>query len=114
MQVALVIPVSEPRKTSPKPPAEPKIPAFVRRRTGAPVVFLAERYGVVAGNSDRGDRSDFKRFRLWLADARRRVRKARAEEKRQEQPQRVTAWRADPVGMVIKKNRQPIRLIWKQ
>ncbi len=31
--------------------------------------FLRERYGIACGPSERGDRSDRKRFRLWLADA---------------------------------------------
>ena len=47
--------------------------------------FLRARYGVVYGPSERGDRSDLKRFRLWMADARGRIRKPRAEEKRREQ-----------------------------
>ena len=42
-----------------------------RLRGGAVTVgaFLRERYGVLAGKSERGDLSDLKRFRLWLADA---------------------------------------------
>ncbi len=40
-------------------------------RAGVTVrALLLERYGVVTGESERGDRSDLKRFRLWLADAR--------------------------------------------
>lgn len=68
-----------------------------RLRGGAVTVraFLRERYVVMAGRSERGDRSDFKRFRLWLADARQRVRRVRAEEKRPEQRRRVTAWKAE-------------------
>ena len=45
--------------------------------------FLRERYGVIAGPSEYGDQSDLKRFRLWLSDARRRIRGVMTEEKRQ-------------------------------
>jgi hypothetical protein len=42
---------------------------------------LRERYGVVAGENERGDKSDLKRFRPWLADAKWRIRKMKADEK---------------------------------
>ena len=74
-----------------------------RLRSGAITVraFLRERYGVVAGKSERGDRSDLKRFRLWLADARRRVRTVREVEDSREQRRRVTAWKVGTGGMVM-------------
>ena len=52
-----------------------------RLRTGVTVrEFLRARYGVACGPSERGDRSDLKRSRLWMADARWRLRKMRTEE----------------------------------
>ena len=69
-----------------------------RLRGGAVTVraFLRERYGVMAAKSECGDRSDLRRFRLWLADARWRVRKVRREQRR-----RVTAWKAETMGRVM-------------
>jgi hypothetical protein len=62
-------------------------------------VFLSERYGVWAGPGD--DRSDLRRFRLWLSDARGRVRWFRREEKRRERWRCLMAWRADGPAMVM-------------
>ena len=72
-------------------------------RGGAVTVrgFLRERYGVMYGKSERGDRSDLKRFRLWLVDARQRVHTGRAEEDRRGQRRRVTAWKVGTGGMVM-------------
>lgn len=68
-----------------------------RLRSGAVTVrtFLRERYGVDTGGGC--DKNDLRRFRLWLSDARWRL---RAEEKRQECFRRVTAWNARPPAMV--------------
>ena len=74
-----------------------------RLRGGAVTVgaFLRERYGVLAGKSERGDLSDLKRFRLRLADARQRVQTVRAEEDRREQRRHVTARKAVAVARVM-------------
>lgn len=47
----------------------------VRLRSGAVTVraFLWERYGVYSGESEHGNKSDLRRFRLWLSDAFRRL-----------------------------------------
>lgn len=73
-----------------------------RLRAGAVTVraFLRERYGVWAfGPGD--DRSDLRRFRLWLSDARGRVRRFRREEKRRERWRVLMAWRAEGPAMVM-------------
>ncbi len=57
--------------------------------------FLLERYGVMTGESERGDRNDLKRFRLWLGDARWRIGKVRTEEKRSWRWRCVQAMRAE-------------------
>jgi hypothetical protein len=50
-----------------------------RLRAGVTVrALLRERYGVATGAGECGDRSDLKRFRLWLTDARWRIRRLRA------------------------------------
>lgn len=74
-----------------------------RLRGGAVTVraFLRERYGVFTGKSERGHKSDLKRFRLWLADARWRIRRLRADEKRREHWRRVRAWSADTPNIVM-------------
>ena len=73
-----------------------------RLRAGVTVrEFLRARYGVACGPSERGDRSDQKRFRLWMADARWRIRKIRAEEKMRAHWRRVQAWRAETPAMVM-------------
>jgi hypothetical protein len=73
-----------------------------RLRAGVTVrEFLRTRYGVVTGAGERGDRSDLKRFRSWLADARWRIRKLRADEKRRALWPRVKAWRAETPGRVM-------------
>jgi len=63
--------------------------------------FLRARYGVACGRSERGDRSDLKRFRLWLADARWRIRRLRAEERIRRAVQLQRAWRARTPVMVM-------------
>ena len=74
-----------------------------RLRSGAVTVraFLRERYGVYADESEHGDKSDLRRFRLWLSDARWRVRRLRAEEKRRACWRRVTAWNERTPAMVM-------------
>lgn len=63
--------------------------------------FLRAPSGAVCGASKRGDRSDLKRFRLWLADARWRIRKLPAEEKMRAHWRQAKAWRAEtPVGVM--------------
>jgi hypothetical protein len=63
--------------------------------------MLRDRYGVVSGESERGDRSDLKRFRLWLADAHWRIRKLRADQKRRALLRVVQAWRAETPGRMM-------------
>ena len=63
--------------------------------------FLRERYGLCAGESEHGDRSDLKRFRLWLADARWRIRKVRAEDRRLGGWRCVQAMRGEVPGSVM-------------
>lgn len=72
-----------------------------RLRSGAVTVrdFLRERYGVYAGGGC--DRSDLRRFRSWLSDARGRVRRFRREEKRRERWRCLMAWRGDTPAMVM-------------
>ncbi len=69
----------------------------VERRLRAGVTvreFLRERYGVCCGPSERGDVSDRKRFRLWMADARWRLRKMRTEERIRRAVELRRAWSA--------------------
>jgi hypothetical protein len=54
--------------------------------------FLRARYGVAGGQGERGDESDRKRFRLWLADARWRLRKMRTEERIRRAVELRRAW----------------------
>jgi hypothetical protein len=78
--------------------------AVESRLRGGPVTvraFLKERYGIVTGASERGDKSDLKRFCLWLADARWRIGKRRAEEKLRARKRQVNAWRAGTSSLTM-------------
>jgi hypothetical protein len=69
--------------------------------------LLRERYGY-GGATDAGgrrDRSELRRFRLWLTDARRRVRRLRADKKCRALLRRVQAWRDETSGRMIQKMR---------
>ena len=63
--------------------------------------FLWARYGVACRPSERGDWSDLKRFRLWMADARWRIRKLRTAERIRRAVQLQRAWRARTPVMVM-------------
>jgi hypothetical protein len=63
--------------------------------------FLRTRYGVACGPSERGDWSDLKRFGLWMADARLRLRRLRAEERIRRAVQLRRAWRARTPAKVM-------------
>ena len=54
--------------------------------------FLRARYGVACGPSERGDWSGLKRFRLWMADARWRIRRMQTEERIRRAVELQRAW----------------------
>ncbi len=63
--------------------------------------FLRVRYGVACGPSERGDRYDLNRFRLWLADTRWRIRKMRAQERVRRAVELRRTWSARTPAMVM-------------
>jgi hypothetical protein len=70
-------------------------------RSGVTVrAILKERYGACGGESQNAKR-EVNRFRLWLADARWRIRKLRAQEKLRAKWRRTQAWRGDTPEMVM-------------
>jgi len=60
-----------------------------------------QRYGVACGLSERGDRSDLQRFRLWMAEARWRIRKMRATERLRRAVQLQQAWGVETSVLVM-------------